>query len=114
MACALALGAHLVLLDEPTAGLSPGEVDDFVRVISDLRAQLGMTVVVIDHDVAMMRSLVDRLYVLEAGDLIAAGPPSILDTDRRVIEAYMGTHEAARFSETGAADGETGRASTGQ
>ena len=107
LACALALGAHLVLLDEPTAGLSPREVDDFVRVISDLRAQLGMTVVVIDHDVAMMRSLVDRLYVLEAGDLIASGPPSILDTDRRVVEAYMGTHEAARFSEARDSDGAT-------
>ena len=105
LACASALGAHLVLLDEPTAGLSAWEVDDFVRVISDLRAELGKTVVVIDHDVAMMRSLVDRLYVLEAGDLIASGPPSILDTDRRVVEAYMGTHEAARFSEARASDG---------
>jgi ABC-type branched-subunit amino acid transport system ATPase component/ABC-type branched-subunit amino acid transport system permease subunit len=100
LACALALDAHLVLLDEPTAGLSPREVDDFVRVISDLRARLGITVVVIDHDVAMMRSLVDRLYVLEAGDLIASGPPSILDTDRRVVEAYMGTHRDSRVAMT--------------
>ena len=63
-----------------------------------------MTVIVIDHDVAMMRSLVDRLYVLEAGDLIASGPPSILDTDRRVVEAYMGTHRDSRFAGTGAGE----------
>ena len=56
LACASALGAHLVLLDEPTAGLSHREVSDFVRVISNLRSQLGMTFVVIDHDVAVMRS----------------------------------------------------------
>ena len=95
LACASALGAHVVLLDEPTAGLSHREVSDFVRVISELRSRAGMTFVVIDHDVAMMRSLVDRLYVLEAGEEIAAGPPEILDTDPRVIEAYMGTHTDA-------------------
>ena len=95
LACASALGAHVVLLDEPTAGLSHREVSDFVRVISELRSRAGMTFVVIDHDVAMMRSLVDRLYVLEAGEEIAAGPPEILDTDPRVIEAYMGTQTDA-------------------
>ena len=84
-----------MLLDEPTAGLSHREVSDFVRVISELRSRAGMTFVVIDHDVAMMRSLVDRLYVLEAGEEIAAGPPEILDTDPRVIEAYMGTQTDA-------------------
>ena len=109
LACALALGAHVVLLDEPTAGLSHREVDGFVRVISELRTRLSMTVVVIDHDVAMMRSLVDRLYVLEAGDEIAAGPPSILDTDRRVVEAYMGTRDAGRFLTTGASGGDGDR-----
>lgn len=114
LACALALGAHVVLLDEPTAGLSPQEVDDFVRVISELRARLSMTVVVIDHDVAMMRSLVDRLYVLEAGDLIAAGPPSVLDTDARVVEAYMGTRDSGRFLTTGASDGHRDHEATEQ
>ena len=104
LACASALGAHLVLLDEPTAGLSHREVSDFVRVISNLRSQLGMTFVVIDHDVAVMRSLVDRLYVLEAGDLIASGPPSILDTDSRVIEAYMGTYQDTSAADGGTAD----------
>ena len=114
LACALALGAHLVLLDEPTAGLSHREVDDFVRVISELRVHLSMTVVVIDHDVAMMRSLVDRLYVLEAGNLIAAGPPSILDTDRRVVDAYMGTRDAGRFLTTGQWDRGSDREDAGQ
>ncbi len=101
LACASALGAHVILLDEPTAGLTPQEVEAFTRIIAELREELSVTVVVIDHDVPMMRSLVDRLYVLEAGRLIAEGPPSILDTDERVIAAYMGSSRGAILSKDG-------------
>ena len=105
LACALALGAHVILLDEPTAGLTPQEVKAFTRIVTRLSKELGVTVVVIDHDVSMMRSLVDRLYVLEAGRLIAHGPPSILDTDERVIAAYIGSARGARLSKDGSAIG---------
>ncbi|WP_420639526.1 ABC transporter permease subunit [Candidatus Poriferisocius sp.] len=101
LACASALGAHVILLDEPTAGLTPQEVESFTRIVTDLRATQGVTVVVIDHDVPMMRTLVDRLYVLEAGRLIAHGPPSILDTDQRVIAAYVGSDRGAALSKDG-------------
>ncbi|MEQ1873729.1 MAG: ATP-binding cassette domain-containing protein [Ilumatobacteraceae bacterium] len=101
LACASAIGAHVILLDEPTAGLTPQEVTAFIRIATRLREELGVTVVVIDHDVPMMRALVDRLYVLEAGVLIAHGPPSILDTDERVIAAYMGTARGASLSKDG-------------
>lgn len=101
LACASALGAHVILLDEPTAGLTPQEVVAFTQIIANLRQELSVTIVVIDHDVPMMRSLVDRLYVLEAGKLIAHGPPSILDTDARVIAAYMGSARGASLSKDG-------------
>lgn len=101
LACASAIGAHVILLDEPTAGLTPQEVSSFIRIATRLREELHVTVVVIDHDVPMMRALVDRLYVLEAGVLIAHGPPTILDTDERVIAAYMGSARGASLSKDG-------------
>ena len=107
LACASALGAHVILLDEPTAGLTHQEVRAFTQTVTRLREELGVTVVVIDHDVSMMRSLVDRLYVLEAGKLIAHGPPSILDTDERVIAAYIGSARGALLSKDGTAIGAT-------
>ena len=111
LACASALGAHVILLDEPTAGLTPQEVTGFTRIVTDMRAELGVTIVVIDHDVPMMRSLVDRLYVLEAGELIAHGPPSILDTDTRVIAAYMGSSRGAALTKDGGPAGDDGSSS---
>ena len=101
LACASALGARIILLDEPTAGLTVQEAGSFVRVVHDLRERAGVTFVIIDHDVPMIRSVVDRLYVLEAGRLIASGPTSILDTNKRVVSAYMG---AGRSAATGGQD----------
>ncbi|HRE00459.1 MAG TPA: ATP-binding cassette domain-containing protein, partial [Ilumatobacteraceae bacterium] len=101
LACASALGAKVILLDEPTAGLTPQEVRSFTRTIARLREESDVSIVVIDHDVPMMRTLVDRLYVLEAGRLIAHGSPSILDTDERVIEAYMGASRGLTLSKDG-------------
>jgi ABC-type branched-subunit amino acid transport system ATPase component/ABC-type branched-subunit amino acid transport system permease subunit len=91
LGCVVALDADLLLLDEPTAGFTHREVQSFARVIGEVREYLGATVVVIDHDVPMMRTLVDRLYVLATGRIIAEGPPSLLDTDQAVADAYLGT-----------------------
>lgn len=91
LACVIGLGARVLLLDEPAAGLTGREIEEFGRVIRGVRDHLGATVIVIDHDVHMMAQLVDRLYVLDAGELIAQGPVSLLETDARVIEAYLGT-----------------------
>ncbi len=90
LACVVGLGADVLLLDEPTAGFAPPEIASFSRIIREIRDHLGASLVVIDHDVPMMRSLVDRLYVLDAGRIIAQGRPELLDTDEAVATAYLG------------------------
>lgn len=90
LACVTALGAEVLLLDEPTAGFTPAEVEEFVAVLRNLRDTTGATLVVIDHDVPMMSDLVERLYVLEAGRVIAEGSSAILKDDQRVVAAYLG------------------------
>jgi ABC-type branched-subunit amino acid transport system ATPase component/ABC-type branched-subunit amino acid transport system permease subunit len=96
LACVIALQPHVLLLDEPTAGYTHRETEAFGATIEDVRRHLGATIVIIDHDVPLMRRLVDRLYVLAAGEVIAEGPPSILDSDARVAEVYLGAAVAAR------------------
>jgi ABC-type branched-subunit amino acid transport system ATPase component/ABC-type branched-subunit amino acid transport system permease subunit len=90
LACVAALGADVLLLDEPTAGFTPAEVDEFVEVLRNLRDTTGVTLVVIDHDVPMMTDLAERLYVLEAGRVIAEGSSAILSDNPRVVAAYLG------------------------
>ena len=90
VACVTALGADVLLLDEPAAGFNVHETAVFADVIRRLRDEHGLTIVVIDHDVPMMRELVDRLYVLATGRVIAEGSPDVLSSDAGVLEAYMG------------------------
>ena len=90
LGCVAALGAKVLLLDEPTAGFAHHEVERFIDVVRRLRAHLDATVVVIDHDVPMMLELTNRLYVLDLGLVIAEGPPSLLYDDQQVAAAYLG------------------------
>jgi ABC-type branched-subunit amino acid transport system ATPase component/ABC-type branched-subunit amino acid transport system permease subunit len=90
----VAMGADVMLLDEPTAGFAHAEVEAFQPLVRQIRDYLGATLVLVDHHVPMMTALVDRLYVLVAGEVIANGPPSILRDDPRVAEAYLGAGAA--------------------
>src|SRR5260221_265106 len=89
----IALGADVVLRDERTAGIAQREVEAFRPVLREVRDHLGATVVLIEHDIPMVMSVVDRLYVLVSGNVIAEGPPALLREDPAVVAAYLGTDE---------------------
>ena len=95
LGCIVGLGADVLLLDEPMAGIAQREVEAFVPVIREIRDHLGATLVIIDHDIPMITSLVDRAYVLAQGVVIAEGPLSAVREDPHVIAAYLGTEPRA-------------------
>src|SRR5258706_13974745 len=89
-----ALGPKLLLLDEPAAGLTAGEIDDLVRLIRGL-ADRGMTVILVEHHVDMIMAVSDQVPVLDHGEVIADGPPAQVPAVPRVVEAYFGHGTAA-------------------
>jgi ABC-type branched-subunit amino acid transport system ATPase component/ABC-type branched-subunit amino acid transport system permease subunit len=94
VARALVTGARLICLDEPASGLDSAETERLITWLRVLR-QIGVTLLVIEHDVAMVTRLCDHIYVLDQGRMIANGDPATIQNDPAVIASYLGTVKVA-------------------
>jgi len=102
LARALAAGPRLLLLDEPMAGMNVEEKQDMCRFILDVNDELGVTVVLIEHDMAVVMDLADRVVVLDYGRKIADGPPDEVRRNPEVVAAYLGVATDADRQAVGA------------
>lgn len=90
MTLALATHPRLLLLDEPTAGMSPLETERMVELVTDLARAKGLTVLLSEHDMDVVFGISDRVTVLHQGRVISEGTPDQVQGDERVIDAYLG------------------------
>ena len=94
LARALAGDPKLLLLDEPTAGMNPGETAQMTELIRRLRDELDLTVLLIEHDMKVVMGISERITVLDHGELLAEGTPEEIRANPMVIEAYLGKQAA--------------------
>jgi branched-chain amino acid transport system ATP-binding protein len=95
IARAMATRPRLLLLDEPAAGMNPNETIELMSLISRLKAEFNLTVLLIEHDMKFVMGLCERIVVLDHGLTIAQGAPAEIQRDPRVIAAYLGEKRSA-------------------
>ncbi len=95
LACVVAHGPSVLLLDEPSSGIAQREAEALGPLLLRIRDALGTSLLVIEHDLPLLSSIADRMIALDLGEVIAAGPPAEVVHEPRVVASYLGTMEAA-------------------
>jgi ABC-type branched-subunit amino acid transport system ATPase component/ABC-type branched-subunit amino acid transport system permease subunit len=95
IACLVALEPVCLLLDEPSSGIAQRETEALGRLLVDLKRQLDLTLVVIEHDIPLIMGISDRIIAMADGQVIASGTPEVVKNDPVVIDAYLGASAAA-------------------
>jgi ABC-type branched-subunit amino acid transport system ATPase component len=90
LACIVALEPDLLLLDEPTSGIAQRESEALARVLASMKAELGLTLVIIEHDMPLIMGLCDRIIAMQSGRVVAEGTPAEIRADPVVISSYLG------------------------
>jgi branched-chain amino acid transport system ATP-binding protein len=90
VARALAMEPKLMLLDEPVAGMSTTEREEITSLVCRVHSELGLTVLLVEHDMGMVMGIAQRVLVLDFGEMIALGTPAEVQRNERVIRAYLG------------------------
>ncbi|HHY78106.1 MAG TPA: ABC transporter ATP-binding protein [Clostridiales bacterium] len=95
IARALATEPEVLLLDEPAAGMNPKETEDLTKFIKQIRDDFDLTIFMIEHHMQVVMGISERIYVLDYGITIAHGSPNEIQSNQRVIEAYLGVDDNA-------------------
>jgi ABC-type branched-subunit amino acid transport system ATPase component len=95
LTCMIALDPVVLLLDEPSSGMAQRETEMLGEILTPLKEQLDVTLVLIEHDIPLVMKLADRIVAMESGEIIADGTPTEIRIDPRVVESYLGGDIAA-------------------